>query len=210
MKVKNATIIFLIFLIGCSTNKEINLQKIYKNQQISYYKDALMDGKYTERSNLFRRLLGFYLITNYKHGLLDGEWSHFEKGKLTEQVNYINGLKHGLEIQYRNDIKYSSRLFNNGFLWGENVFFEDNGIDTSYTIGYYADPYKMDIYVDTYFTMECDRIFHINQIMQPCIIKADEYPQHYYLKSDSTLIYECIWHRVDSCYHVNKQYGYKD
>jgi hypothetical protein len=197
--------IIVLQFTACHTYKTVSSKRIDCDDFRTFYiKDKPMQGAYKVRYG--NRIYGF---KNFENGLIEGKFLEYTKHVISTETNYKNGYKDSIEIWYKKGIKTISFSYKNGFLWGEKVYYEDNGIDTCFTIGYYADPYKMDIYVDDYYTMESDRNNHLNLIMQPCIIKADVYPQRYYLKSDSTLIYESIWHRIDSCSHINKQYGYK-
>ncbi len=205
-------------LMSCQFNKAVfvnvrprHLQIVtdINNRTVYYYKKCLMEGNYKYKSK-FGGILGNYTIQSYSDGVENGMYFEYRKGRLEHQAQYLNGYKDGTETFYLNGVKTSSWPFKLGFSNGDMILYMNEGLDTAYTVRYSSDAFEMNIYVDNLIIMESNRINHINLIMQPCIIKADEYPQRYYLKSDSTLIYECIWHRVDSCYHTNKQYGYKD
>ncbi len=213
MRIKTALSIFILIAMGCGINKNIKtIQRRNVDVRLNfengidtfYYRNKLMDGTYKFKHGLSRN----YVIENFKAGLRHGSRKQYKKGQLYIYEESLNGLQNGKTIWYKNKRKELSFSYKNGFPVGEHIVFAENGKDTLRNIIYEGTPYKMDVYVDNYSDVIGNSAFDLMMIIGPYLIKADEYPQRYYLKCDSTLVYESIWHRINSYFHTNIKYDY--
>jgi hypothetical protein len=222
MKYIKTLILFPIVFITFSCHTEKEFSTIFYNKKIEVTADSLcgeyanrksklMDGTYKILSKPvffyeglhFRWPYGNYTIKSYKNGKLEGESQTYKKHKIQSIEHYHKGLLNGEYISCSNGIKDFQLTYQNGLPNGKEIFFEENGVDTSYFNTYRTTPDSMIVYLDHKYSFDVQYIDDMNYKLQfkCCLLKADKYPVRYYMFNDSSFIVEKIWLRADPyCY----------
>ncbi len=208
--------IFIVFaflaFISCSTNRKFTTI-YYKNIESSSDKDVITNSYHKQlMRGVFKikyKTFGEYCIAEFKDGKYNGLIRYFEKGELIEEENYLEGKRQGERILYKDDRKREIYNYIDGFPYGEKLIVKDGIIDSSQSIVYDSDNMHMNIYVNDKAEVQKYQHWNIYSLVEPCSIKADKYVQKYLLKSDSTLLYQSTWYRVNDCFHKNKEWGHQ-
>ncbi len=205
-----------IALVSCMSNKDA-IKTIHKNRlEITtdslclnryYFKNEPLNGTYKiKQKHLFSKN---YSIWNIKNGYFNGENSYYNKGYISNLINYKNGLMDGYYISYVNGVKSVSQTYKEGLLWGQDIYYTNQGNDTISIAEIFADKNKMNLYATDIHTLKYYSSISLNLLLNTCILEASVYYQNFYLKKDSTLVYEKVWLRADDgTYHLDTRTKY--